>query len=241
MYGHAPSVNIQFLGPQEGIACDECSVWHHRSCLSMCSEDYKALERPSVVWKCCVCDSLNCDSFTFRSYELDTHNSFSPLSFIADSTLDSVYSNVFSPLHTSSPTKSTNKSPRQNSTISNPRKTSSCSTPSCSNAYPDIPSKRNLRILNVNCRSVKENNTEFKLALNYIKPDIICGTESWLKGIKPGKQPSASAIKNSEIFPSNYTVYRNDRGSRGGGVYVAVQNNLTSVECVDFITGCKVE
>ena len=48
----------------------------------------------------------------------------------------------------------------------------------------DLPKKQNLRILNINCRSVKENNAEFKTALEYIKPDIICGTESWLRGKK---------------------------------------------------------
>ena len=29
---------------------------------------------------------------------------------------------------------------------------------------------------------MKENNSEFKAALEYIKPDIIYGTESWLRG-----------------------------------------------------------
>ena len=28
---------------QEGVACDGCSLWHHRSCLSMCSYDYRDL------------------------------------------------------------------------------------------------------------------------------------------------------------------------------------------------------
>ena len=54
---------------QEGIACDGCDIWYHQSCLSMCSKDFKDLKRSSVVWKCCRCDSLNCDSFTFCSYE----------------------------------------------------------------------------------------------------------------------------------------------------------------------------
>ena len=88
---------------------------------------------------------------------------------------------------------------------------------------------------------MKENNAEFKTALEYIKPDIICGTESWLRGKKPGKPYSKSAIQNSEIFPDNYTVFRNDRSSRGGGVFVAVQSNITAVECVDFVTDCEID
>ena len=88
---------------------------------------------------------------------------------------------------------------------------------------------------------MKENNAEFKAALEYIKPDIICDTESWLRGKKPGKPYSISAIQNSEIFPDNYTVFRNDRSSWGGGVFVAVQSNITAVECVDFVTDCEID
>jgi hypothetical protein len=65
----------------------------------------------------------------------------------------------------------------------------------------------------VNCRSIKDKTSEFTAAGNYIKPDIICGTESWLKGEKPGKDPTKDAIKSGKIFPNNYTAYRNDRGT----------------------------
>ena len=51
----------------------------------------------------------------------------------------------------------------------------------------------------MNGRSVKENNTEFKADLEYIKPDIICGTESWLRGKNPGKH-SKKAIKTPKSF-----------------------------------------
>ena len=214
---------------QYGIACDGCDVWHHKSCLSMCTQDYKDLERSHVAWKCCKCDSMNCDSFTFRSYELQISNSFQPLSLL-DSTIDSLKSDCFSPLHTSSPRtkKLSPKSKKSNNSTCN-RKSSygndtnsdnkkSQTTHSDYQPFADLPNKQNLRIMNVNCRSVKENCSEFKAAVSYIKPDIICGTESWLKGIRPGKTPSGDHIKNSEIFPENYTVFRNDRGTRGGGV-----------------------
>ena len=95
--------------------------------------------------------------------------------------------------------------------------------------------------MNVNCRSVTENNSEFKVALKYIKPDIICGTESRLRGKKPGKQYDKNASYNSEIFQDSFNVLRNDRNTIGGGVFVAVRSNLTAVECVDFITDCELE
>ena len=101
--------------------------------------------------------------------------------------------------------------------------------------------KQNLRIMNINCRSVKENKSEFKVAVDYMKPDIICGTESWLKRYKPNKTPTSDAIKTSEIFPDNYNVFWNDSDTQGGGVFIVVQNNISAVECVDFITGCEIE
>jgi hypothetical protein len=42
--------------------------------------------------------------------------------------------------------------------------------------------------------------------MNNTKPHIFIGTESWLKGVKPGKDPTTDAIKSSEVFPNNYVV-----------------------------------
>ncbi|KAK3091517.1 hypothetical protein FSP39_020434 [Pinctada imbricata] len=95
--------------------------------------------------------------------------------------------------------------------------------------------------MSVNCRSIKEKSAEFNLALHYLKPDIVCGTESWLKGIKPGQPPTQDAIKSSEIFPDNYNIYRNDRGTLGGGVFIMVEKSLTSIEQTEYITDCEIE
>ena len=48
--------------------------------------------------------------------------------------------------------------------------------------------------------------------------DIICITETWLH----------DEISNSEIIPTNYTTYRKDRKSRGGGVLIAINNDIPS-------------
>ena len=48
--------------------------------------------------------------------------------------------------------------------------------------------------------------------------DIVGITETWL----------SSNIFDNEILPINYTIYRNDHGSRGGGVLLAVQDNIVS-------------
>lgn len=107
--------------------------------------------------------------------------------------------------------------------------------------YSTYQKKRNLRILTVNYRSIKDKQSEYKAAITYIKPDIICGTESWLKGEKPGKNPTKDTIKSSELFSNNYTAYRNDRGTLGGGVFVVVHNDIIAVENPELVTTCEVE
>ena len=44
-------------------------------------------------------------------------------------------------------------------------------------------------------------------------PDIVCVNETWL----------TQDIKNTEILHSGYDIHRNDRGSRGGGVLLAIK------------------
>jgi hypothetical protein len=60
--------------------------------------------------------------------------------------------------------------------------------------------------------------------LESLKPDIILGTETWL-------DPS---IKDAEIFPDYYKIYRRDRGGLGGGVLIAIRNNLDSYAVPDL-------
>ena len=218
----------------DGIACDGCSIWHHRSCIELCSADYDLLARHShIQWLCCKCESINIDCFTFRSLELYTSNVYNPLSYI-DESIDSVSSSAsFRPLHTSSPSDKNSSSTRKS------RLSSSDSHTNVSSLY-DVSAKRNFRIMNVNCRSVRSNNSEFQTALNYIKPDVVFGTESWLRGVKPGKPDSADAIKSSEVFPSHYNAFRNDRSSLGGGVFILVHKDLVALEKTEFVTDCEI-
>jgi len=92
----------------------------------------------------------------------------------------------------------------------------------------------------VNCPSIIEKRAEFAAGLECIKPDIVCGTESWLKGVRPTwRDPTGDQIKSCEIIPDNYTAYRNDRGTLGGGIFVLVENGLVSVEHPEFVTDCE--
>jgi hypothetical protein len=47
----------------------------------------------------------------------------------------------------------------------------------CGRVPYDTPVKKNMRIMTVNCRSIKDKRAEFETAPHYHKPDIICATE----------------------------------------------------------------
>jgi len=219
----------------EGVCCDCCSIWHHRSCIELCTEDYELLQRSNVQWMCCKCDSINVTSFIYHSYEIENVSYYEPLT-TSLSHMDS-YISTFSPLRTSSP-KSINTSTSRQHKLSSSNKSTETNI---QDPIFNLPNKRNLRIMTINCRSIKDKTAEFKTTVEYTKPDIIIGTESWLKGVKPGKNPSKDAIKSSEIFPVNYTAYRNDRGILGGGVFILVHNNLIGTELPQYVTKCEID
>ena len=178
---------------------------------------------------------MNVDNFTYNSYELYTTNMLQPLCEL-DATIDSVHSNLaFSPLHTSSPRRASVSDRSGKSSVSDSQ------TGADKSNHIELTKMSNLRLLTVNCCSIRENKSEFTAALDYIKPDIICGTESWLRGIKPGKDPDKDAIKSSEIFPTNLYIHRNDRGSRGGGVFTGVRKGPVATEQPELVTECEIE
>ena len=218
----------------EGACCDCCSMWHHKSCIELCTTDYELLQRSNVQWMCWNCDSLNVSSFTYHLHKIENISYYEPLN-TTESFLDSLTSQ-FSTLKTSSP-----KSAQNNSKSHRKEPNSTNKSRSESKSIPNLPPKRNLRILTVNCRSIKDKTSELKAFINYTKPDIVIRTESWLKGVKPGKNPTTDAIKSAEVFPDNYTAYRNDRGTLGGGVFIIIQNNIIAIEQPQYVTKCELD
>ena len=59
--------------------------------------------------------------------------------------------------------------------------------------------------------------------------------------MKPGKPTSPDATQSSEVFPSHYKAYRNDRGTLGGGVFVLVHQDLVAEEKAELVTNCEIE
>ena len=89
-----------------------------------------------------------------------------------------------------------------------------------------------LRLLNINFRSIMNKRAEFIHLIDSLKPDIIVGTETWL----------SDSIKNSKIIPDNmnFTIYRRDREDSYGGVMIAISKCIPSVHLQDLQTSCEI-
>ncbi len=191
--------NKAVRGGQHAVCCDSCDRWVHTECMGMGSEIYNVLCNTDASWICCSCGLPNfCSSF-FDTTILSnlTSNSFGCLSSLSNPD-DPV------PIATSSPIRPTKSKP--------PPRTSARPT--------QVPLARPLRILNVNCQSLNNKVEQFHAMCEYLQPDVIIGTESWLT---PGHT-------NAEIFPPGYTTLRKDRPSHAGGVFLASKNDLIVTE-----------
>ena len=113
----------------------------------------------------------------YHSFELATSNRFSVLSNM--STMPSIDSS-FSPTTFSSPQKRTLLLSLSSSSSQSSRQEAA--------QLPDKKPKQNLRILVSNCQSICNKRSQFVEAVDYLNPDVVIGTESWLsKDIKVQK------------------------------------------------------
>ena len=218
-----------------GICCDQCDVWHHKSCIDeMNSEEFSKLENSASDWNCFKCKSISSSSFTYHSFCLESSTDAVSFAHSSASTIPSPPHNPFPPTLKSStprPPRSPNSPP-----TSPPNLSSISSSSSDSSTNPLLRTKEtfgNLRILNINCQGIRGKVSEFKNLLQYTKPDVVCGTESWLH----------SGVKSSEIFPcDDYEVFRKDRDSEngGGGVFTLVRNNLIALEMKELDSNCEI-
>jgi hypothetical protein len=75
-------------------------------------------------------------------------------------------------------------------------------------------------LLQVNCRSILNKSFDFWNLVDTKNPNVIIGTESWLR----------EEIRNAEVFRDEYTTFRRDRNTRGGGVLISVKNYIACAE-----------
>ena len=202
---------------QRAVCCDECSLWYHSDCIELSANRMDLLCHTSTPWICCKCETQNVDNFTYHSFELDVSNQFHVLSNTCISSIPSIDSS-FSPTAFSSP-KARVRVPSLESTKSN------------KTTHIRSNNKHNLRVLIVNCQSIRNKTSSLSESIEYTKPDVIIGCESWL----------AAEHKNTQIFPEGFqsNVYRKDRNKNGGGVFITTHNSLTTSEVDDSHSDCE--
>lgn len=104
--------------------------------------------------------------------------------------------------------------------LNNPGSPIASSSPKKGGKYKIKRNINSLRVLTVNFQSARSKSHETALLIESSNPDIIIGTETWLK----------PEIYDSEVIPPSYTLYRNDRADGYGGVLLAVKSDITSSE-----------
>jgi len=79
-----------------------------------------------------------------------------------------------------------------------------------------------MRNLIVNCCAISNKHVELESFLRLHSVNLLCGTESHLD-----ESYLNDSILNSELFPTDYCIYKKDRGIHGGGALVFVKNNIS--------------
>ena len=182
-----------------GVCCDSCSIWYHKGCLGMNTLVYQGLHNAS--WECDHCGLPN---FSTCIFDTSTFMSTNIYDHLNDSSFNE--NNIGSPTATSSPIQKTKSPPTYT-------KSKRLDTP--------------LRVIIINCQSIKNKKADFENLVDSTKPDIIIGNESWLH----------KDIQSTEVFPSGFTCYRNDRKSDAhGGVFILVSDKYLSSEPSDLMS-----
>ena len=125
-----------------------------------------------------------------------------------------------SPVTTSFTSRSGSESDRS---IGTPQATSSPKT-SLIKPRKRFVKKDNFKIALINCQSINNKIAEFHTFLSSTDPDIVLGTESWLR----------PEVLSCEVFPEDYSVYRKDRKPgdkiKGGGVFILARKDFITSE-----------
>ena len=214
---------------ERAVACDECATWYHIDCQNITSHTYEELNCSNAVWICSKCGEPNYSAHAFQSsiwgFGDILNNRYHPLSFCNNSQEEvsqDDQSKFGLPLYTSSSIK---KDPENKKIV--PKH------------------KRTLKILNLNCQSIRNKPELLQNLVESTNPDIIIGTESWLN----------SSVFNAEVFPKGYTqsAIRRDRSDipgysreedektvKGGGTFVLIKDDIIGVRQVHLETNCEI-
>ncbi len=214
--------DLEVSWSHKGVLCENCDKWFHWECQGGTSTMYEILthEPSHIGWTCPQCGIPNFSSalFDLHSSSIDDTNIFSVLAPAEEPPLD------VDPLSTCSFTSS----------LSSPGPPQAASSPITNKKTAEKTKRLNvpLRVVLVNCQSIKNKKSAFHAMIDSVKPDVIIGTESWL----------TPHHKSSEYFPQHFNTYRKDRegDKRGGGVFISVDNKFSSMEEPELDTNCEI-
>ncbi|VDI32891.1 Hypothetical predicted protein [Mytilus galloprovincialis] len=182
------------------VCCDSCEKWYHKECIGMSTLVYQGLN--NAQWECDQCGLPNFSTCLFdTSIVMNTNTSH------FDSSTNSSFcvGNIGSPSAASSPIQKTSKQPYNQTR----------------NKRSDLP----LRIIVVNCQSIRNKKADIDNLIETTKPDIMIGNESWLH----------KDISSTEVFPQGYIAYRKDRKTDAhGGVFILISDKYLSSEPPDL-------
>lgn len=132
------------------VVCDTCDQWYRIGCQDIHSGTYSLLieEGEDVRWDCIVYGNANYSEVCYGSTSFETTNRFSWLTDL-DGTNDSIQKPP-KPIHASTP----EKNPRTNK--------------------KKIVS---LRVINVNCQSIRNKQHQIENMIDSLKPDVIIATD----------------------------------------------------------------
>ena len=195
----------------KAFLCDGCDAWTHCGCIPIGDSTYQDLNNCSNIWLCRSCGLPNSTDL-INTYNVSVSNSFDVLNediSIDDSTI-------------------LESSPGIASTVIRPQATSTPTAGRNLHIGKAKSPRRPLKILNINCRSVVRNRDRLGVQIDSLRPDIIIGTESFL---------TEDIATPTEL--EGYQVERRDRPTQGGGVFIAVRNDMIVTRELEFETDCE--
>ena len=204
------------------IQCDGCDMWYHKTCISMCTQNYQNLENNSKSYICCRCSHANYYG-NLSSFEVETFNSFECLSQNTSEILNVTEPHNFKPKYCSSPNqhKRTNQetiSSANNDTIvdtSNNDDSTDTDDPGVNHENALPPKESNFRSLVVNANSVRNKIADIEYLISHSNPDQILLTET--------KLGDFDKEINNTLKSKGYKPYRKDRKAGGGGLIIAIK------------------
>jgi hypothetical protein len=226
-----PFCDVDVKYGMKALQCEDCDMWYHKTCVSMCTQDYRNLENNSISFICCRCDHPNHTS-SLLDHEIQTYNSFESLDISNTETVLHIdgETNHFIPRAHSSPNKEI---------INQIQKPDLEGKHSSSNKEiinqlqkPDLEGKlpqkgKNWRSLVVNANWLEGKIAETNWLISHTNPDLLLITET-----KLGDDCKKAVINLNKM---GYKPYRKDREKGGGGTIIAIKKcyNHDEIELTD--------